>query len=64
LDRELFNAYADDYLKDVILTNPEHCLVDSGSDGQGGAGRFKYKIPSNPLGEIIKYHEWIETIPS
>jgi len=48
LDRELFNAYGEDYIKDGIFGN-EYVFVEIMNEGGGGGvrERFKYKIPSN-----------------
>lgn len=63
LDRELFNAFVDDYIKDSIFGN-EHTFVEIISEGGGATKeRFKYKIPANQTNEISKYREYIDTIP-
>jgi dynein heavy chain len=64
LDRELFNAYGDDYIKDGIFAN-EHTFIEIISEGTGTVTkeRFKYKIPLNPNNEISKYREYIDIIP-
>lgn len=64
LDRELFNAYGDDYIKEGIFGN-EHTFLDVVLEGSGTASkeRFKYKIPANPNNEIIKYREYVDIIP-
>lgn len=64
LDRELFNAYGDDYIKEGIFGN-EHTFIEIISEGSGTATkeRFKYKIPANPNNEIGKYREYIDLIP-
>jgi len=65
LDRELFNAYGEDYLKEGIF-GTEHTFVEITNDTGGGGvrERFKYKIPYNQNSEIQKYHEYISTIPT
>jgi len=65
LDRELFNAYGDDYIKEGIFGN-EHTFIEIISEGTGTATkeRFKYKIPTNPNNEISKYREYIDMIPA
>lgn len=64
MDRELFNAYGEDYLKETIFSN-EHYFAEISNEGGGGGvrERFKYKIPSSQFIEIQKYHEYISTIP-
>ena len=64
LDRELFNAYGDDYIKEGIFGN-EHTFIEIISEGQGTATkeRFKYKIPANPNNEISKYREYVDSVP-
>lgn len=55
LDRELFNAYGEDYLKESIF-GVEHHFVEIINEAAGAGGnrdRFKYKIPStNNISEI------------
>jgi len=65
LDRELFNAYGEDYLKEGIFSN-EHYFFEIANEGGGGIReKFRYKIPpSNQISEIQKYHEYIQTIPA
>lgn len=65
LDRELFNAYGDDYIKEGIFGN-EHTFIEIISEGSGTATkeRFKYKIPANPNNEINKYREYVDVIPA
>lgn len=47
LDRELFNAYGDDYLKETIFGN-EHFFQEITIEGGGGVReRVKYRIPQN-----------------
>jgi len=64
LDRELFNAYGDDYIKEGIFGN-EHTFIEIIQEGSGTATkeRFKYKIPANPNNEISKYREYIDIVP-
>jgi dynein heavy chain len=63
LDRELFNAYGDDYLKDNIFGG-EHVFAEIQNDtGAGARERFKYKIPQNPSSEIQKYVDYVNTVP-
>lgn len=63
LDRELFNSYGEEYLKDQIF-NTEHVFKEIHNEG-GGGGReiFKYKIPANQTGELATYRQYIETVP-
>jgi dynein heavy chain, axonemal len=58
LDRELFDAYGEDYIKEGIFAQ-EHPFIEVTTEG----GRFKYKIPANPGNEWVKYKEYIDTIP-
>lgn len=59
LDRELFIAYGQEYLKSDMFQN-DHVLVEIPIEGATGAReKFKYKIPANPSIEIQKYHEYI-----
>ena len=68
LDRELFNAYGDDYVKDGIFGHAEHQFLEIALEGGGGGNprdnKFKYKIPSNTTAEISKYRDYIDTIPA
>ena len=65
LDRELFIAFGDDYLKDHIFQN-EHVFFTIETERSGSTVRekFAYKIPANPNSEIAKYREYVDTIPS
>jgi len=64
LDRELFNAYGEDYLKEGIFST-EHSFTEIQHDTGGGAReKFKYKIPSNPSAENQKYIDYVNTVPS
>lgn len=65
LDREMFNAYGEDYLKEAIFGN-EYVIAEAPNDSGGGikAGKFPYKIPpTTQLPELIKYHDIIKTLP-
>ena len=64
MDRELFNSYGDDYIKEGIFGN-EHTFNEISSEGSANApkDKFKYKIPANPNNEIAKYREYIDLIP-
>lgn len=63
LDRELFIAYGDDYLKDGIFGN-EYCFSEIQTDTGGGSKeKFKYKIPANPTAELLKYNEYVLLVP-
>lgn len=64
LDRELFNAFGDDYLKDHIFQN-EHVFFSIETERSGSTVRdkFAYKIPANPATDILKYREYIDSIP-
>lgn len=64
LDRELFDAFVDDYIKEGIFGN-EHCFIEITSEGGNAATkeRYKYKIPINVNTELSKYKEYIDTIP-
>lgn len=47
LDREMFNAYGEDYLREVIF-GTEHVFCEITNETGGGVrDRFKYKIPQN-----------------
>ena len=63
LDRELFNAYGVDYLKEAMLNNvtQDYGFAEVGTEGS--RERFKYKIPANPGVELVKYIDYINTIP-
>lgn len=62
LDRELFNAYGEDYLRSEGFT-PDYCFIEIiNESGSGAKDKFKYKNPLNQ-GEIAKYHEYIATVP-
>ena len=64
IDRELFIAYGDDYIKDGIFGQAEHLFYEVVLEANNSREtKFKYKIPSNNSAEIIKYREYIETIP-
>lgn len=54
MDRELFNAYGDDYIKDGIFGHAEHQFLEIAIEGGGNPreNKFKYKIPSNSTAEI------------
>jgi len=63
LDRELFIAYGDDYIKEGIFGN-EHTFTEIVTEESGGGKlRFKYKIPANPNNEISKYRDYINDVP-
>ena len=48
LDRELFNAYGEDYLKETIFGNEHYFAEITNESGAGGVReRFRYKIPSS-----------------
>jgi len=51
LDRELFNCYGEDYLKEGIFGS-EHVFVEITNETGAGRERFKYKIPQNQQNEI------------
>jgi len=62
LDRKLFIAFGDDYLKDHIFQN-EHVFFTIETERSGSTVRekFAYKIPTNQNSEISKYRENIST---
>jgi len=64
LDRELFIEYGEYYLKEGIFGN-EHVFTEIQNEGGGAGGRdkFKYKIPQNTTAEIIKYVDYVNTVP-
>ena len=65
LDREMFNAYGEDYLKEAVFGN-EYVIAEAPFDGGGGtkSQKFQYKIPpTTQLPELIKYHDIIKTLP-
>lgn len=66
MDRELFNAYGDDYIKDGIFGVNEHTFIEITSEGGAGNAKekFRYKIPQNQSAELIKYKEYIDTVPA
>jgi dynein heavy chain len=47
LDRELFNAYGEDYLKEAIFGN-EYVIAEAPFDAGGGTKplKFQFKIPA------------------
>lgn len=65
LDRELFIAFGDDYIKDHIFQS-EHAFftIETERGGSTVREKFAYKIPLNPVPEIGKYRDYIDTIPS
>ncbi|CAK75138.1 unnamed protein product (macronuclear) [Paramecium tetraurelia] len=65
LDRELFNAYGEDYLKEAIFGN-EYVIAEAPFDAGGGTKptKFQYKIPATTqMPELIKYHDVIKQLP-
>ena len=54
MDRELFNAYGDFYIKEGIFGN-EHTFQEAPVEGLGAKEKFKYKIPQNTMNEIKVY---------
>ena len=57
LDRELFDAYAREYIKEGIFQS-DHIFCEITTEGT--REKIQYKIPSNPLGEIQKYRDYID----
>ena len=64
LDRELFIAFGDDYLK--IISSNEHVFftIETERSGSTFCEKFAYKIPANQNCDLFKYREYIDTIPS
>lgn len=62
LDRELFGAYGDDYIKEGIF-GTDHTFIEIQSEGPGKE-KFKYKIPNAQMNaEVQKYRDFVDTIP-
>lgn len=64
LDRDLFDSYGDDYIKEGIFGN-EHVYVEVIIENQSGnREKVKYKMLNNTLASEIKnYIDYVDQIP-
>ena len=61
LERKLFIAFGDDYLKDHIFKWNVFFISETERSGSTVREKFAYKIPTNQNSEISKYRENIST---
>lgn len=55
----MFSEYGEFYLKEAIFT--ADYVFKEVADERGD--KYKYRIPANPMVEMIKYHDYITTVP-
>jgi len=64
MDRELFQAYGEDYIKENIFNNDYYFYESVTEESGGGKTRFKYKIPSMDKEiSFTKFQDYVNEIP-